>query len=57
MLNYGRTVCLFGSKKNREAAGKLEAGMTEEGQRWYELVRFFFFLMYIIKTEGNWKPE
>lgn len=44
MLNYGRTVCLFGSKKKpREAAGKLEAGMTEEGQRLYELVRFFFF--------------
>lgn len=47
MLNYGRTVCLFGSKKKkkktREAAGKLEAGMTEKGQRLYELVRFFFF--------------
>lgn len=57
MLSYGRTSCLFGSKQTREEAGKLEAGMTEERQTLCQLVRFFFLLMDIIKTEHNLKTK
>lgn len=47
----------FGNKQTREEVGKLEAGVAEERQALCQLVRFFFLLIDIIKTEHNLKTK